>query len=275
MRRWALLWLLLAACGNASPSWASPLPTQEWTVAPPLAHPSGRRQAQEFIVLAPGAAVSDAALTKCFSGGEDLRASVQTTTKVLQVSQNALIMPDGTLLSLESGLVPESERRGALITKLFDHLIILHLEGSEVMGKSMDAGSKPPCPGVEHRPELLVVAARDVPTSTIEQVVYTASQAHFTEVHLAVQAPASEAPSNNGAPARCAAAAQEGPPRPESVGLWLSFGGVPANSEDRGAGAEPTTSTTVKPTDWISVVSVKVDADVPPPYSCRLGTPTK
>jgi hypothetical protein len=182
MRAW---WgLLLAAACAGEPAvlqlGVSSIPAADHAVQVPLSL---------FSVPADLSRISDRLLERCASGA---RVSIPLEFAVVEVRQDAVSVSGQTVVPVLEGGIPESQKRGQLISPLYERLLGL-AERSKAFGERM--GHRPvPCAAWSADGDsgfagrvLLVVDAR-VPFSTVREVLFTAGQAQFGSFYLMVDA---------------------------------------------------------------------------------------
>ena len=114
------------------------------------------------------------------ASNEDVLDQIPSRYVVVQVGLDTLRIP-GATIPMSDGTLVDSHRRGSLIPELYDALLNVRTrEQSNGELACLPAGA----------PRLLVVADERVPLQPVAQVRYTAGQAQFGAVDLAVADPA-------------------------------------------------------------------------------------
>ena len=171
-RRPSILALCLASCAAACSTHEPP--SLELLVNPVEAPAEQSRSLEDYRVF-DARELDDGLRARC-EANEDVGDQIPSRYAVVQLDLDRIWAP-GATIPMSNGVVMDSERRGHLVTKLYDALVELaHVSASSEGLACLPRGS----------PRLLVVAEARVPLQTVALVSYAAGQAQYSGRDLAV-----------------------------------------------------------------------------------------
>ena len=155
-------------------------------------------------------------LARRCAAGEDVSGRVDRQILVVEVSPEHLSFGGEDLLSLDGGRIPDGALRGYLIKPLYDAL----LESNE-RGQQLRAQSGGACRHYPFSERLRIAVDRGLSAQILSQVLFTAGQAQYIDLHLLVDDPESGGTRPNWSPGEYLVALPTVAPTPTGASLTV------------------------------------------------------